>query len=121
MKATLCESRAARGSPKHGFWKPSTYPRSYHVITQEGCCLWRNRKHLLPTGESFQQDSVPNGSNLEPSTSTAVRHVEDTAPSNDPITAGTQSSPTRASRRSLRTQRPPRRRLEYDQDFEQIA
>ncbi|KAL3178720.1 hypothetical protein MRX96_009402 [Rhipicephalus microplus] len=101
--------------------KPSTYPRSYHVITREGRCLRRNRKHLLPTGESFQQDSVPNRSNVEPSTSTAARHVEDTAPSNDPTTAGTQSSPTPAPRRSLRTQRPPPRRLEYDKEFEQIA
>ncbi|KAH6920882.1 hypothetical protein HPB50_028130 [Hyalomma asiaticum] len=72
--------------------KPSTYPRSYHVIAQEGRCLRRNRKHLLPTGESFQQDSVPNWSNVEPNSSTAARHVEDTAPSNDSTTAGTQSS-----------------------------
>lgn len=73
--------------------KPSTYPRSYHVITQEGRCLRRNRKHLLPTGESFQQDSVPNGNNVEPCSPTAARHVEDIVPHHDPTTAGTLSGP----------------------------
>ncbi|KAH8029640.1 hypothetical protein MRX96_046551 [Rhipicephalus microplus] len=42
--------------------KPSTYPRSYHVITQEGRCLRRNRKHLqtdwriLPAGLCSQRE-----------------------------------------------------------------
>ncbi|KAH8020794.1 hypothetical protein HPB51_003783 [Rhipicephalus microplus] len=49
----------------------SAYPRSYHVIIQEEQCLRRNRKHFLPTGESFQPDFVPNANNTESSSSTA--------------------------------------------------
>ncbi|KAL3203993.1 hypothetical protein MRX96_011879 [Rhipicephalus microplus] len=82
--------------------KQSPYPQSYHVITQEGRCVQRNRKHLLPSREALQPDFVPNGSNTEPSSSTAEQHVKQIAPNNDLTTKGTSSGPTPSPRRSLR-------------------
>ncbi|XP_037565068.1 uncharacterized protein K02A2.6-like [Dermacentor silvarum] len=117
---------------------PSTYPRSYHVITPEGRSLRRNRKHLLPTGETFRRDFSPN--DAEPECSTSAQHIDGEAPSNGvteaadimnsspppPASVTTTadisdgSPPTPAPRRSLRQPRPPRR-LEYDRNFQQIS
>ncbi|XP_049516739.1 uncharacterized protein LOC125942593 [Dermacentor silvarum] len=47
--------RAKTGSwaTKAQVLKPCNTPGLYHVVTEEGKVLCRNRQHLLPTGETF--------------------------------------------------------------------
>lgn len=100
-------------STKARVLEPCNTPRSYHVVTEEGRVLRRNRQHLLPTGESFRRRTCSSSS--EDFAEQTANCSSGPAALHAPNTAGIVTS-----RSSTRLRRPPQR-LTYDRNFVQVS
>ncbi|KAL3210410.1 hypothetical protein MRX96_008818 [Rhipicephalus microplus] len=87
-------------------------PRSYAVITEKGNVLRRNRQHLLPTAEFF--DDTEDSSDEESTSDDVDNHQQSTTDSASSLTV----SPRRG--RSAPNRRPPQR-LGYGNNIEQVT
>lgn len=87
-------------------------PRSYAVITEKGNVLRRNRKHLLPTAESF--DDSEDSSDEQSTSDDVVNHPQSTIDSATSVTVSLGLRP------SARNRRPPQG-LGYGNNFVQVT
>ncbi|XP_037564297.1 uncharacterized protein LOC119443206 [Dermacentor silvarum] len=123
---------------KRKAWSPKakvigqTHPRSYNALTQGNKLIRRNRRHLLPTKETFNPDDLGDLSDDH------VRHSTPATPVNpgenptqdvqvtvqpsagDNLAQVTPQASALLPRRSSRQRRPPKR-LQYDQNFNQVS
>ncbi|XP_070382511.1 uncharacterized protein [Dermacentor albipictus] len=110
-------------------------PRSYRVVTEDNRVLRRNRQHLLPTGELFQQEALECEDRESERACEALQPTAPAATGDSPVSSEnipqapppvTTTGPTVSStapqaltlRRSTRDRRPPQR-LRYDRNFNQ--
>ncbi|XP_065306667.1 uncharacterized protein [Dermacentor albipictus] len=111
-------------------------PRSYRVVTGDNRVLRRNRQHLLPTGELFQQEALECDDRESERACEALQPTAPAATGDSPVSSEnipqapppvTTTGPTVSStapqaltmRRSTRDRRPPQR-LRYDRNFNQV-
>ncbi|KAL3193168.1 hypothetical protein MRX96_017999 [Rhipicephalus microplus] len=86
--------------------------RSYAVITEKGNVLRRNRRHLMPTAESF--DDTKYSSDKEGTSDDIGNHLQSTTDSASSVTVSPRL------RRSARNRIPPQG-LGYGNNFEQVT